>query len=42
MSNVERVEMLKGPASLFGQVRPGGILNVITKRPNRLPAVTRR
>ena len=33
MSNVERVEMLKGPASLFGQVRPGGILNVITKRP---------
>ena len=33
MSNVERVEILKGPASLFGQVRPGGILNVITKRP---------
>ena len=33
MSNVERVEVLKGPASLFGQVRPGGIINVITKRP---------
>ncbi len=31
---VERVEVVKGPASLlYGQVPPGGIINYITKRP---------
>jgi len=30
----ERVEVLKGPASiLFGQVQPGGLVNIVTKRP---------
>jgi iron complex outermembrane recepter protein len=31
---LERVEVLKGPASiLYGQVGPGGAVNVVTKRP---------
>jgi iron complex outermembrane recepter protein len=34
MSGLEKVEMLKGAtAILFGNVTPGGILNLITKRP---------
>lgn len=34
LSNVERIEVLKGPASvLYGSSEPGGILNFITKRP---------
>lgn len=33
-ANVERVEVLKGPASvLFGLAEPGGLLNIVTKRP---------
>jgi iron complex outermembrane receptor protein len=37
-SNVERVEVLKGPASvLFGQGSPGGTINFITKQPLREP-----
>ncbi|UKO96882.1 TonB-dependent siderophore receptor [Nostoc sp. UHCC 0870] len=33
-SNVERVEVLKGPASvLFGQGSPGGTINFVTKQP---------
>ncbi|AFK54539.1 TonB-dependent siderophore receptor [Tistrella mobilis] len=32
--NVERVEVLKGPASiLYGALEPGGVVNVVTKRP---------
>lgn len=32
----ERIEILKGPASLlFGNVRPGGLVNVVSKRPKR-------
>lgn len=32
--NVERVEVLKGPAGiLFGDVEPGAVINVVTKRP---------
>lgn len=32
--NLERVEVLKGPASvLYGQVEPGGIVNFVTKQP---------
>ncbi|MFN6562896.1 MAG: TonB-dependent receptor plug domain-containing protein [Nostoc sp. ChiSLP01] len=34
IQTIERVEVLKGPASvLFGAVEPGGIINVITKQP---------
>ena len=34
IGTVERVEVLKGPGSvLFGQVEPGGIINVITRQP---------
>lgn len=33
MDNIERVEMVKGPASVFfGQGYPGGVINYITKR----------
>jgi iron complex outermembrane recepter protein len=34
MSSLERVEVLKGSSAiLFGQVAPGGILNLVTKQP---------
>ncbi len=34
MANVERIEILKGPASvLYGQMEPGGTINVVTKQP---------
>src|SRR5262249_17907861 len=33
-ANVERIEVLKGPSSvLYGQAQPGGIINIITKKP---------
>ena len=33
-ANLERVEVLKGPASiLYGQIEPGGIINLVTKKP---------
>ncbi len=33
-ANVERIEVLKGPASvLYGLMEPGGLVNIITKRP---------
>jgi len=36
MSNVERVEVLKGPASvLFGRIEPGGVVNLVTRKPLR-------
>jgi len=32
--NIERIEVLKGPASvLYGQVMPGGLVNQVTKKP---------
>lgn len=35
VSSLERVELLKGSAALlFGNVAPGGILNMVTKRPS--------
>jgi iron complex outermembrane receptor protein len=38
MANVESVEVLKGPAAiLYGQVEPGGMVNVITKQPLAIP-----
>ena len=34
LSNIERVEVLKGPTSvLFGSSEPGGVINFITKKP---------
>ena len=34
LANVERVEVLKGPASvIYGQGDPGGIVNLVTKKP---------
>ncbi|MEO1350120.1 MAG: TonB-dependent siderophore receptor [Cyanobacteria bacterium J06635_15] len=34
LDTVERIEVLKGPASvLFGAVEPGGIINVVTRQP---------
>jgi len=37
-ANVERVEVLKGPGSiLFGRNEPGGIINLVTKRPQATP-----
>lgn len=33
--NVDRIEVIKGPASIaFGQLPPGGVVNVITKKPS--------
>jgi iron complex outermembrane receptor protein len=38
MSNVERIEVLKGPASvLYGRQDLGGIVNVVTKKPLNVP-----
>ena len=38
MSNVEAVEVLKGPAAiLYGLNEPGGMVNVITKQPLATP-----
>ncbi|MGF1518698.1 MAG: TonB-dependent siderophore receptor [Nodosilinea sp.] len=37
-ANIERIEVLRGPASvLYGQVEPGGIINVVTKQPLSTP-----
>ncbi|WP_347903095.1 TonB-dependent siderophore receptor [Pseudomonas purpurea] len=36
--SLERVEVLKGPASvLYGQNQPGGIINMVSKRPTATP-----
>ncbi|WP_018268635.1 TonB-dependent siderophore receptor [Methylosinus sp. LW4] len=38
LANVDRIEVLKGPASiLFGRAEPGGVVNVVTKRPLETP-----
>ena len=34
LANVDRVEVLKGPASvLYGRAEPGGLINIVTKQP---------
>lgn len=34
LANIERIEVIKGPASvLYGQAQPGGIINFVTKKP---------
>lgn len=40
-ANVERVEILKGPASvLFGRSRGGGVINMVSKKANFTPRTT--
>ncbi|HCF30602.1 MAG TPA: TonB-dependent siderophore receptor, partial [Cyanobacteria bacterium UBA11049] len=37
-ANIERIEVLKGPASvLYGNLEPGGIINLVTKKPLEEP-----
>jgi iron complex outermembrane receptor protein len=37
-ANVDRIEVLKGPAAiLYGLVEPGGVLNIVTKQPQAIP-----
>lgn len=39
LANVERVEVLKGPASvLYGQGDPGGLINIVTRQPTLTPS----
>lgn len=39
-ANVDRVEVLKGPASvLYGQLEPGGLVNIVTKKPQTTSAL---
>ncbi|RAI59588.1 TonB-dependent siderophore receptor [Roseicella frigidaeris] len=39
LANVERVEVLKGPASvLYGRGDPGGVINIVTRRPDVRPS----
>jgi iron complex outermembrane receptor protein len=38
VANLEKVEVLKGPASLlFGRAEPGGVINYVTKQPLAIP-----
>ena len=38
LTNVDRVEVVRGPNSvIYGQVNPGGIINVVTKKPLSQP-----
>jgi iron complex outermembrane receptor protein len=37
-ANLERIEVLKGPGSLlYGRTEPGGIVNLVTKKPQAIP-----
>ena len=37
-ANLERIEVLKGSASvLFGEIEPGGLINLVTKKPTAEP-----
>jgi iron complex outermembrane recepter protein len=37
-ANLERIEVLKGPAAvLFGRIEPGGLVNLVTKKPRDEP-----
>lgn len=39
--NIERIEVVKGPASVFfGQASPGGLINVITRKPSDKQSAT--
>ncbi len=42
-ANVDRIEFLKGPNGvLYGQMNPGGLLNIITKSPQEVQSTTIR
>jgi iron complex outermembrane receptor protein len=43
VANVDRIEILKGPAAiLYGEVEPGGIVNIVTKEPQATPSYSIR
>lgn len=34
VANIERIEVLRGPASiLYGEIEPGGVINIVTEQP---------
>jgi outer membrane receptor protein involved in Fe transport len=36
--NVDRAEVIKGPAaSIYGKIQPGGVINILTKKPRSTP-----
>ena len=38
LANIERIDVVKGPASfLYGRTEPGGLINFVSKRPPRRP-----
>ncbi|NEZ62036.1 TonB-dependent siderophore receptor [Leptolyngbyaceae cyanobacterium CCMR0082] len=38
VANLEQIEVLKGPSSiLYGEIQPGGVINLVTKRPTAEP-----
>lgn len=38
LANIERIDVLKGPsAMLYGRLQPGGLINLVTKRPLDTP-----
>ena len=38
VANLERIEVLKGPASiLYGEIQPGGVINLVPKQPLSTP-----
>ncbi|WP_372882329.1 TonB-dependent siderophore receptor [Psychromonas sp.] len=40
-ANIEQIEILKGPASImYGQIQPGGLINIVTKKPQANSALT--
>ncbi len=39
VANLERIEVLKGPASiLYGEIQPGGLINLVSKKPLAEPS----
>jgi iron complex outermembrane receptor protein len=41
MANIDRAEIIKGPASLlYGRMEPGGLVNIITKQPLSTPLLS--
>ena len=43
LANVERIEVLKGPASvLYGRGNPGGLINLVTRKPTFTPEASAR
>ncbi len=39
LADIQQIEVLKGPASiLYGRLEPGGLINLVTKQPQRTPS----